>query len=76
MGMKVDVAKRLAYQTAFGSGKVLAQSTDDPEVLIAKVASKGGTTEAALKVFQKQGLGKIVRDAVKAAHKRSQELSR
>jgi pyrroline-5-carboxylate reductase len=45
-------------------------------VLIAKVASKGGTTEAALKVFQKQGLGKIVRDAVKAAHKRSQELSR
>jgi pyrroline-5-carboxylate reductase len=76
MGMKVDVAKRLAYQTAFGSGKVLAQSADDPEELIAKVASKGGTTEAALKVFQKQGLGKIVRDAVKAAHKRSQELSR
>ncbi len=76
MGMKVDVAKRLAYQTAFGSGKVLAGTSEDPEDLIAKVASKGGTTEAALKVFQKQGLGKIVHDAVKAAYKRSKELSR
>ncbi len=76
MGMKVDVAKRLVYQTAFGSGKVLAQSGEDPEVLIERVASKGGTTEAALKVFQKQGIGKIIQDAVKAAYKRSKEISR
>ena len=44
------------------------------EELIARVASKGGTTEAALKIFQKQGFGRTVRDAVKAAHKRSIEL--
>jgi len=75
MGMKVDVAKKIVYQTAFGSGKVLMQSQEDPEVLIDRVASKGGTTEAALKVFQKQGLGKIVQDAVKAAYKRSKEIS-
>lgn len=74
-GMKVDVAKKLVYQTAFGSGKVLIENGLDPEDLIAKVASKGGTTEAALKVFQKQGLGKIVQDAVKAAYKRSREIS-
>ena len=74
MGMKVDVAKKLVYQTAFGSGKVLAQSSEDPEDLIAKVASKGGTTEAALKVFQRKGLGKIIQEAVKAAHRRSIEL--
>lgn len=74
MGMKVDVAKKLVYQTAFGSGKVLAQSTEDPEDLIAKVASKGGTTEAALKVFQRKGFGKIIQDAIKAAHRRSIEL--
>ena len=74
MGMKADVAKKLAYQTAFGSGKVLAQSEEDPDVLIAKVASKGGTTEAALKVFQRKGFGKIIHDAVKAAHRRSIEL--
>ena len=75
MGMKVDVAKKIVYQTAFGSGKVLMQSQEDPEVLIDRVSSKGGTTEAALKVFQKQGLGKIVQDAVKAAYKRSKEIS-
>lgn len=74
LGMKVDVAKKLVYQTAFGSGKVLVESQDDPEDLIARVASKGGTTEAALKTFQKHGFGKIVHDGVKAALKRSQEL--
>ena len=74
MGMKVDVAKKLVYQTAFGSGKVLTQSQDDPEDLIAKVASKGGTTEAALKTFQRRGFGKIIQEGVKAAYRRSIEL--
>lgn len=74
LGMKVDLAKKLVYQTALGSGRILAQSGEDPEDLIARVASKGGTTEAALKVFQKRGFGKIVQEAVKAAYKRSIEL--
>lgn len=74
LGMKVDLAKKLVYQTAFGSGRILSQTDDDPEDLIARVASKGGTTEAALKMFQKKGFGKIVQDAVKAAYKRSLEL--
>ena len=73
-GMKVDLAKKLVYQTALGSGRVLSETGEDPEELIARVASKGGTTEAALKVFQKKGFGKIVQDAVKAAYKRSIEL--
>ena len=76
LGMKVDIAKKLAYQTAFGSGRVLSQSQEDPEELIARVASKGGTTEAALKVFQRQGFGKIIQDAVKAAMRRSKEISK
>lgn len=76
LGMKVDVAKKLAYQTAFGSGKVLIESGEDPETLIERVASKGGTTEAALRSFKKNGFGKIVHDAVKAAYRRSQEISK
>ena len=75
MGMKVDVAKQLVYQTAFGSGKIMIESGEDPEILIERVASKGGTTEAALKIFRKHGLGKVVQDAVRAAYKRSKELS-
>ncbi|MDP3965362.1 MAG: pyrroline-5-carboxylate reductase [bacterium] len=43
--------------------------------LIQKVASKGGTTEAALRVFEKNGLSRIVEDAARAAYKRAQELN-
>lgn len=74
LGMKADAAKKLVYQTAFGSGRVMVESQEDPDVLIERVASKGGTTEAALKVFQRQGLGKVVQDAVKAACRRSREI--
>lgn len=74
LGMKVDLAKKLVYQTALGSGRVMSQTQEDPEELIDRVASKGGTTEAALKVFQKKGLGRVVHEAVKAAQKRSIEL--
>lgn len=75
LGMKAETAKKLAYHTALGSGRVMAETWEDPEDLIAKVASKGGTTEAALKTFKRLGFGKIVQDAVKAAHRRSKELS-
>ena len=44
--------------------------------LIKKVASKKGTTEAALKVFKKKNFKKTVRDAALAAYKRAKELSR
>lgn len=74
LGMKVDIAKKLVYQTAYGSGLILAKSQEDPEDLIARVASKGGTTEAALRSFQKNGFGKIIHDGVKAALRRSAEL--
>ena len=74
LGMKAELAKKLVYQTALGSAKVMIQTQEDPEDLVAKVASKGGTTEAALGVFQKKGLGRLVHEAVKAAQKRSIEL--
>lgn len=76
LGMKADVAKKLVYQTAVGSAAVLKKTQEDPEVLIERVASKGGTTEAALKVFRQKGLGKVVGDAIEAALKRSKELER
>ena len=42
---------------------------------ISKVSSKGGTTEAALKVFEKENLSLIFNQAIKAAHARSKEIS-
>ena len=44
--------------------------------LAGRVASKGGTTEAALKEWKKAKLGQIVLKGVKAAYKRSKQLSK
>ena len=43
---------------------------------IVKVSSKGGTTEKAIDVFKQKKIDTIIRQAVKAAHKRSKELSK
>ncbi len=74
-GLKKEMALRLARQTAFGSGRMLNESSLSLEQLIKKVASKGGTTEAALKVFESQGLRKIIEQGVRAAEKRAKQLS-
>ena len=75
-GLDRKTASRLVLKTALGSAKLLEASKDDPSVLIKKVASKGGTTEAALNIFEKKKFKNIINDAVKAAYKRSKELSK
>jgi pyrroline-5-carboxylate reductase len=63
-------------QTFFGAAKL----ADISEIPFAKlrenVTSKGGTTAAALKVFEKAGLTKIVERATLAAKKRAEELAK
>ena len=62
-------------KTALGSAKLLDQSKEDPGLLRRKVTSKGGTTEAAIKVFESEKLKYIICSAAEAACKRSKELS-
>ncbi len=76
LGFTEEVAKKLVLKTATGSVKLLEALKEDPAALRKKVASKGGTTEAAFKVFESKKFKKIMKDAVKAACKRSKELSR
>ncbi len=75
LGLKHDTAKKAALKTALGSVKLLAISGADPKVLRKKVTSKGGTTEAAFRVFKKEGLGRVITSGIRAAQKRSKELS-
>jgi len=75
-GFSRKEALRLVVQTIKGSAKVLTLSGVTPEFLRENVTSKGGTTEAAIKVFEKRALKKIIMEAIKAAVKRSRELSR
>ena len=73
-GLKDDVARRLVLKTALGSAKLLETLKESPSTLRSKVTSKGGTTEAAIKVFESRRFKDIIRDAVEAARERSKEL--
>jgi len=78
-GVKAGVPKRiaesLAVHTALGSAQLVNGLREDLDALIAQVASKRGTTEAALKVFRKRRLAGILHAGVLAAMRRSKELS-
>ena len=75
LGLEKEIAEKLVNQTLLGAAKMLINSTDDPEVLRNIVTSKGGTTEAAIKVLLRENFGKIFEKAICAAMKRSKELS-
>ncbi len=76
LGLDSKTASRLAAKTALGSAKLLDALKEDPAILRSKVTSKGGTTEAAIAVFEKWKLKNIIIEAVKAAWRRSKELSK
>jgi len=74
IGLPRKEAEALVSQTMLGSVHLLAQSGQPPAELRRNVTSRGGTTEAALKVFADGGFSRLVEDAVKAAHLRAKEL--
>ncbi len=75
MGLEDDVAAALVKQTMLGSYHLVNHSTQNLDELIKAVASKGGTTEAALSVFKALNLDETLIKGILAAEKRSQELS-
>ena len=60
--------------TVIGSALMLKNSSDTPEELIAKVASKGGTTEQALKTLDECNFDEAIERAMIACTKRADEL--
>ena len=75
-GLTEDQARKLAGQTAFGSGKLLQVSGESPAILRERVTSKGGTTFAALEAFRANGFDKVIAAGVAAAAARSRELGK
>ena len=76
LGLSDKIATDLAIQSFDGSVELLKNSKDSAQVLREKVTSKGGTTQAAIDVFLKKKIDVIFKQALKAAQKRSKELSR
>ncbi len=75
-GLSSSHARDLARGTLVSAARLLDETGEEPDALIRKVASPGGTTEAALKVLCKpgEGLDELVLAAVHAAHVRAKEL--
>ena len=75
MGIEENLAKLFVKQTMLGAYHLINNSDKNLEELIKDVASKGGTTEAALKTFEENDLKDILRRGVLAAENRSRKLS-
>jgi pyrroline-5-carboxylate reductase len=74
-GLPADIAHQLTLETAFGAAYMARQSQQPLATLRDQVTSKGGTTAAALEVFEAAGFRAIVASALAAADRRAAELA-
>ena len=72
LGLEPDKARSLVIETFYGAA-ALARG-QEPAQLRAQVASRGGTTEAAFKTFESNGMQKSFSEGVRSAFKRAREL--
>lgn len=75
VGFDEGDALRIVRSMLAGSALLLEQAGEDPADLRRAVTSKGGTTEAAIAVFDECGVREIVARAVAAACDRGRELA-
>lgn len=76
LGLPADQARELALATFNGATQLATLSPDSPAILRERVTSRGGTTAAALAVFQDESFKDIVARATQAAARRAGELAR
>ena len=76
LGLSASVASDLALHTAHGASSMALLSDVDIAELRKRVTTPGGTTEAALDIFESGHFRELVKTAVEAAARRGAELSR
>jgi len=76
MGIDENLSKLFVKQTMLGAYHLINNSDKSLEELIQDVASKGGTTEAALKTFDDNELKSILKNGILAAENRAKELNK
>ncbi|MDO9357657.1 MAG: pyrroline-5-carboxylate reductase [Polaromonas sp.] len=74
MGLSAEQAHTLAVGTFTGASALAAASDEPPDVLRARVTSKGGTTYAALTSMEQDGVQQHFIKAMQAARRRAAEL--
>ena len=76
LGFTPDQARQLAIATVQGAAALAAQSDEPASTLRERVTSKGGTTEAALRVMAERGVKEGIVAGCQAAEARGQELGK
>jgi pyrroline-5-carboxylate reductase len=76
LGIPKGTALKLALHTVLGAAKLAVSSQQSPSELRKQVTSKGGTTEAALNVFDEEKLAERFARAIEAASRRGTELGK
>ncbi|MCG2575495.1 pyrroline-5-carboxylate reductase [Dechloromonas sp. XY25] len=76
LGFTPEQGRQLAIETVHGAAALAALSSEPASTLRERVTSKGGTTEAALKVMAEKGVKEGIVAGCKAAEARGQELGK
>jgi pyrroline-5-carboxylate reductase len=76
MGFDAVTARAMAIESIFGAATLLATDGREPAQLRAAVTSAGGTTAAAVNVFERGEFAALVAAAMEAARARSAELGK
>ena len=76
LGLDAATTRELVVQTALGAAQFARRSELDIGALREMVTSRGGTTECALASLEKQDIDAVFERAVRAAVRRSREISR
>lgn len=74
LGLPAETARLLAIETFLGAAKLAEVSNEPVDELRMRVTSKGGTTAAAIEVFNTEALDAIIARGVEAAAARGREL--
>ncbi|MGL4630968.1 MAG: pyrroline-5-carboxylate reductase [Leadbetterella sp.] len=75
LGFDSHASLNLVKETMLGAYHLIDRSEGDMDKLISIVASKGGSTQAAINTFEENGVGEGIQKGLLACHKRAQELA-
>jgi pyrroline-5-carboxylate reductase len=75
LGLSTNAARLLTLQTSLGAARMAMESDISLEELRKRIATPGGTTEAALKTLEAGGFRTLLKKTLEAAKTRSEEIS-